>query len=266
MNSRQTQKPLQGRIAIVTGASRLKGIGAAICKALAVQGADVFFTYWTKYDQQFPWGVEQNEQDLLKQQILGMGVRCGSAEVDLSSPTEITKLFNMVLDQLGDPHILVNNACYSTDDNIENVSPATLDAHYEINVRGTTLLSAEFVKAFAHASGGRIINIISGQSLEPMFNELSYAITKGAVETLTYTLAAAAADKRITVNAVNPGPTDTGWMSDELKQEILARSPLGRTGQPADAARLISFLAGDEAEWVTGQIIHSEGGFRRFGS
>ncbi|WP_230126860.1 SDR family oxidoreductase [Bacillus sp. CECT 9360] len=259
------EKKLQGRIAFVTGASRLKGIGAAICKVLAAQGADVFFTYWTKYDQQFSWGVEQNEPALLKQQILDLGVRCDSAEVDLSSPTEITKLLKMVRDKLGYPHILVNNACYSTIDNIENLSPTTLDAHYEINVRGTTLLSSEFVKSFTYESGGRIINIISGQSLQPMFNELSYAITKGAVETLTYTLAAAVANKRITVNAVNPGPTDTGWMNDELKQEILARSPLGRIGQPIDAARLISFLAGDEAEWVTGQVIHSEGGFRRFG-
>jgi 3-oxoacyl-[acyl-carrier protein] reductase len=98
-----------------------------------------------------------------------------------------------------------------------------------------------------------------------MFNELSYALTKGAIETLTYTLAAAVAPKRITVNAINTGPTDTGWMKEDLKREILARSHMGRIGQPGDAARLISYLASDDAEWVTGQIIHSEGGFRRIG-
>ncbi|PLS14608.1 oxidoreductase [Bacillus sp. M6-12] len=254
---------LRGRIAVVTGVSRLKGIGAAICRELAERGADVFFTYWSKYDQQFPWAGAQDEPELLKQQLLNIGVCCGNAEIDLSSPSEITKLFQTVRKQFGEPHILVNNACYSANDSIDTVSSASLDAHYQINIRATTLLSAEFVKGFSHQDGGRIINLSSGQSLGPMYDEISYAITKGAVETLTYTLAAAVSEKRITVNAINPGPTDTGWMDSDLKEQILTQSPMGRVGQPKDAARLIAFLASDEAEWVTGQIIHSEGGFKR---
>jgi 3-oxoacyl-[acyl-carrier protein] reductase len=116
----------------------------------------------------------------------------------------------------------------------------------------------EFAKRFS-GQHGRIINLTSGQSLHPMSGELAYAATKGAVEAFTVSLAGGLADKKITVNAVDPGATDTGWMSDELKAAILSQSPLGRIGQPQDAARLIAFLASEAAEWITGQIIHSRG-------
>jgi 3-oxoacyl-[acyl-carrier protein] reductase len=98
-----------------------------------------------------------------------------------------------------------------------------------------------------------------------MPSELAYAATKGAVEAFTLSLAAGVAAKGITVNAVNPGPTDTGWMTTELAARLTRAFPAGRLGQPEDAARLVAFLAGDDAEWITGQIIHSEGGFRRGG-
>lgn len=96
-----------------------------------------------------------------------------------------------------------------------------------------------------------------------MAGNIAYATTKGAIDTFTVTLSAEAASKGITVNAVNPGPTDTGWMDDSVKEYILSKSPSGRIGLPQDAARIIAFLASDEAEWITGQIIHSEGGFQR---
>jgi 3-oxoacyl-[acyl-carrier protein] reductase len=96
-----------------------------------------------------------------------------------------------------------------------------------------------------------------------MPSELAYAATKGAVDALTITMAAEAAPLGITVNAINPGPTDTGWMTEELKRDLKARFPFGRAGKPADAAKLVKFLASREADWITGQIIHSEGGFIR---
>jgi 3-oxoacyl-[acyl-carrier protein] reductase len=137
----------------------------------------------------------------------------------------------------------------------------TLDAHYTVNLRAAALLSVGFARRYQGGSGGRIINLTSGQSLGPMPEELAYAATKGAVEAFTVTLAAEVGHMGITVNAVNPGPTDTGWMTEELKRELAAKSPMGRVGEPEDTARLVAFLAGDEARWITGQIIHSEGGF-----
>jgi 3-oxoacyl-[acyl-carrier protein] reductase len=96
-----------------------------------------------------------------------------------------------------------------------------------------------------------------------MLGELAYAASKGAIEAFTRTLAAEVGHKGITVNAINPGPTDTGWMTEELRRELVAKFPSGRVGEPEDAARLVAFLVGDEAAWITGQIIHSEGGFLR---
>ena len=125
------------------------------------------------------------------------------------------------------------------------------------------MLSIEFIKRFKFEKGGRIINLTSGQSLGQMSNEIAYAITKGAVETLTNTLSSEIATKGITINAVNPGPNDTGWMNDELRSTLVKRFPMGRIGQPSDTAKLIAFLCSEEAEWITGQIIHSEGGFQR---
>ncbi len=145
--------------------------------------------------------------------------------------------------------------------------PRLLDAHYEVNLRATALLCVEFARRFPderqRAGSGRIINITSGQGLGPMPGELAYAATKGAVDALTVSLSHSLAPRGITVNAINPGPTDTGWMDDDVKTFLLPRFPMGRIGEPGDAARLVAFLASPDARWITGQILHSEGGFIR---
>ncbi|HEY0056826.1 MAG TPA: SDR family oxidoreductase [Pedobacter sp.] len=251
------------KIAIVTGVSRLKGIGFAICSELAKRNFDIFFTYWTCYDNQMPWKVGFNEPTLIQNKILELGVNCEKLELDLSIENSAELLLNEVEKKLGKVSVLVNNATYSTQTDISNFSAIELDKHYEINLKATTLLVIEFIRRFNHKKGGRIINLTSGQSLGEMSNEIAYAITKGAIETLTKTISQKIASRGITINAVNPGPTDTGWMDEDLTTLILRRSPMGRIGTPKDASRLIAFLASDEAEWITGQIIHSEGGFMR---
>ena len=107
------------------------------------------------------------------------------------------------------------------------------------------------------------MNLTSGQSLSFMSNEIAYAMTKGAIETLTRTLSQEIAKKGITINAVYPRPTDTGWLDEKQMKIFTDRFPMGRLGQPTDVAKLISFLVSENAEWITGQIIHSEGGFVR---
>lgn len=251
---------LHGRVALVTGASRRGGIGAAICRALAAAGAAIFFAYWRPYDRLMPWGADDDGPAALEDEIRQMGVRCESLEADLSDATVPVRVLEEAEKRLGPPSILVNNAAYSTRDGYKTLDASTLDAHYAVNMRGAFLLSVEFARRFKGTSGGRIINLTSGQSLGPMPGELAYNATKGAVEAFTYTLSAELAPLGITVNAVDPGATDTGWMTEDLKRELLARAPQGRIGQPEDAARLIAFLAGDEAEWITGQVIHSRGG------
>jgi len=251
------------KIAIVTGVSRLKGIGRAICCELAKREFDVFFTYWTEYDNQMPWKVNTNEPELIQQEIKEFGVKCEKLELDLSNENAIEILFKEVNNRLGYPIVLVNNATYSTQTTIENLTAKELDKHYEVNLKATTLLTIEFIKQFNFNKNGRIINLSSGQSLGQMPNEIAYAITKGAIETLTYTLSQEIASTGITINAVNPGPNDTGWMNKKMKRELLNQFPMNRIGKPKDTAKLIGFLASEDAEWITGQIIHSEGGFKR---
>jgi 3-oxoacyl-[acyl-carrier protein] reductase len=254
---------LRTRVALVTGVGRRRGIGSAICRALAFRGADVFFTYWKAYDRDAPWSTDEAEPEVLLGELRAVGVRAEGMDLDLSLRDSPERLLDVVIERLGPPSILVNNAAYSTRDGFERLDAQTLDAHYAVNLRAAALLSVGFARRYPGGTGGRIINLTSGQSLGPMPDELAYAATKGAIEAFTVTLAAEVGHKGITVNAVNPGPTDTGWMTEELKQALSAKLPAGRVGEPEDAARLVAFLASDEARWITGQVIHSEGGFLR---
>jgi 3-oxoacyl-[acyl-carrier protein] reductase len=254
---------LRGRVALVTGVGRRRGIGSAVCLALASRGADIGLSYWKAYDREMPWGSDEDEPEVLLGRLRATGVRAEGIEMDLSRSDSARLLLDATEERLGRPSILVNTAAYSTRDGFETLDAEALDAHYAVNVRAMALLSVGFAKRYPGGPGGRIVNFSSGQSLGPMPEELAYVATKGAIEAFTLTLAAEVGHKGITVNSINPGPTDTGWMTEELKREIAPKFPSGRIGQPEDAARLVAFLAGDEAAWITGQILHSEGGFFR---
>lgn len=250
------------RLALVTGASRRRGIGAAVCRALAESGIDIFFTHWSPYDSRMPWGAEEDEPDHLQRQVQSLGVRCEHMMIDLGAIDAPQHLMQTVQERLGPVSILVNNATHDdTTAPFDQLDATTLDTYYAVNMRGTMLLSTEFARRFTRPAGGRIINLTSGQGRGAMPGKLAYAATKGAIEAFTFTLAVELAPRGITVNAVDPGPTDTGWMTEAVKRELLPRFPMGRIGQPEDAARLIAFLASEEAEWITGQIIRSTGGF-----
>ncbi|MCM3711285.1 SDR family oxidoreductase [Sporosarcina luteola] len=248
---------LEGSIAIVTGVSHSQGIGTAICRQLAKEGADIFFTHWGSKNN---WAMHFQDEIIQEN-----GVRCGNSEIDLSQPNSPFEILEMVTHQLGIPTILVNNAAHSTRDGYMELDAKTLDAHYAVNMRATFLLSVEFARRYKQQQKmpGRIINLTSGQALGPMTNELAYVATKGAISAFTLSLSAELAPLGITVNAINPGPTDSGWMTAEIKGDLMPKFLLGRIGLPEDAARLVSFLAGEEAQWITGQIINSEGGFLR---
>lgn len=262
---------LQGKIAIVTGASRPGGIGAAICRALANEGASLFFTHLYDYDKEInPNDADENWPNLFAGELRQLGVQAAHMKSDLSVPGSASELLSEVRKALGLPTILVNNAAYSVDADFRQLNESLIDAHCAVNIRGTFMLSAEFARMLeaeknAQSSssvlGGRIINLTSGQGKGPMPGNLAYAATKGAISVFTESLAAELAPLHITVNAVDPGPTDSGWMSEEVKSALLPSFPMGRIGLPEDAARLIAFLASDEAQWITGQIIHSRGGF-----
>jgi 3-oxoacyl-[acyl-carrier protein] reductase len=236
---------MSGAVALVTGADNPRGIGRAVCHALAARGVSVACTVEP--------GSTAAEAEL----------RAVPIEADLAGPDAAAALMAAVEARVGQPSILVNNAAHSTRDSYETLDAATLDAHYAVNVRAPALLSCELARRHERGRPGRIVNLTSGQSFGPMPGELAYTATKAALETFTVQFAAEVAALGITVNAVGPGPNDTGWMDDALRAELLPRFPMGRIGRPEDAATLIAFLCSEDAGWITGQVIHSEGGFVR---
>ena len=203
---------LHNKIAIVTGASRKIGIGAAIARELAQAGADIFITYYRPYDEYIGLAHHPDEAQALLLELQSFGVRAEGLELDLSQVDAAARLFDRVEEMLGAADILVNNATHSEQDGIDQLDAATLDKHYQVNLRGMALLCAEFVRRF-QGDSGRIINMSSGQGVGPMPGELAYAATKGAVEAFTVSLSVEVGPRGITVNAVDPGATDTGWMT-----------------------------------------------------
>ncbi|MCT1577174.1 SDR family oxidoreductase [Oceanobacillus kimchii] len=247
---------ITGQIAVVTGVSHGNGIGAAACRKLAEQGCSIFFTHYQSKDN---WAY------VFQEEIRNKGVVCESMEVNLFEIYAYKNILNTVTSKIGTPSILVNNAAHSTRDGYRKLTSEIIDKHYQVNMRQTMMLSVAFVGQLemeGHKQG-RIINLTSGQFQGPMIDELAYVATKGAISAFTLSLSAEVAHLGITVNAVNPGPTDTGWMNGELKKELESKFLFGRVGQPMDAAKLIAFLASEDAAWITGQIINSEGAFLR---
>ena len=251
---------LKGKSAIITGVSRRKGIGSAIAKTFATHGAGLLLVSWPSYDRSMPWGYSEGELQQTVSEIRSVGVQCEVLEMDLSDAPAAKKIFAKAKDAFGSIDILVNNAVVDIEADIFSTSEELLRKHFNVNVNANVFLSAEFIRCFERASGGRIINLTSGQGLAPMPNNLSYAMSKSAVEALTLSLSESAGERGITVNAIDPGPTDTGWMSETLLSDLAGKSPFKRVGLPSDAANLAAFLASDEGGWITGQILRSRGG------
>jgi 3-oxoacyl-[acyl-carrier protein] reductase len=253
---------LSGRIALVTGATRSIGIGAATCRVLAARGASIAFTSFSEYDAAM-YNSDSSDPVRLESELGEMGVAAVHIPWDLAPADHLSELLNTVEKALGPLSILVNNAAYSTRDGWQGLDHRVLDRHYQVNARATAMLSVEFCRRFQGTHGGRIINFSSGQHLGPMSDELAYAMSKAAIVAFTQSLAPAVMNRGITVNALNPGVTDTGWITPDIREWLLPLMPAGRFGSPEDAARVVGWLASDEASWVTGQVINSEGGMRR---
>jgi 3-oxoacyl-[acyl-carrier protein] reductase len=256
-----TGEPLRGRVALVTGVSRRNGIGFAIARRLAEQGAELFLHSWEPFDAAMPWGADPGGSEAIRSELRVTGRRIEQLADDFRDATAPERVVRAAFAAFGQVDILIANHAYSTLGDLEALTAAEIDAHLEINVRGTLLL----IQAWAarhddHRPGGRVIMLTSGQHLGPMPGELAYIASKGALHQLTRSLAAHLAPRGITVNTVNPGATDTGYADAALRESVLAREPMGRWGEPDDAARLIAWLCGDDARWITGEVINSTGG------
>jgi 3-oxoacyl-[acyl-carrier protein] reductase len=235
------------RAALVTGVSRRAGICFAIAQRLEEAGAKVFTQGWTPHDAAQPWGADDGFAP--------------SIEADFAVADAPARVVAAAHAALGPLDVLVVNHARSGLGRLDELTADHLDAFLHENVRASLLLVKEFASQF-EGEEGRVVLITSGAHLERMTREVAYAISKGALAVATATLAGELADRGITVNCVNPGPTDTGWGLADVDPR--RRMPFGRWGMPDDAARLVAWLASPDARWITGQVIDSEGGFRRF--
>lgn len=241
---------------LVTGASRRIGIGSEVVRELAAAGWKVFATWWTPYDATMPWGSAADDIDdlLALPGVVGM-------QADLADPNVPAALFDAAVAALGPIRALVNVHTYDPGGGLEDIDAAELDRHLAVNVRGTYLLCREFARRYRPESGaGRIVNFLSGP---PLVGSVAYATSKGAVHWMTLSIAGELAARGITVNAINPGPTDTGWMTAELRARLAKSNPIGRISEPRDAANIVRFLLSDEGGWLTAQFLQSDGGFSR---
>jgi 3-oxoacyl-[acyl-carrier protein] reductase len=251
--------PLAGRGALVTGVSRRIGIGWAIAHRLAELGAALYVSGWRAHDQGQPWGADPGDPVAeLRAALPGTEIHAG--EHDFADPAAPERCLAEAAEALGHVDVLVANHAHSSSRALGELDAAEIDLALAVNVRATLLLVQAFADRHDGRAGGRVVYLTSGQHRGPMPGELPYIAGKGALHQLTPSLAAALAPRGITVNCVDPGATDTGYAPPDAHAEVLELEPMGRWGEPADAARLIGFLATDDARWLTGQVIASTGG------
>ena len=245
-------------VVLVTGVGRTVGIGAAIAVRLAADGWDVGTTYWTAYDDRMPWGRHEEDPKSVAAALAEHGARTVAVEADLSDVRTPAAVLDEVTAALGPVTALVMCHCESTDSSILDTTVESFDRHYAVNVRASWLLVKELAERFpAEAAGrGRIVGLTSDHTA----HNLPYGATKGALDRVVLAAARELQDLRLTSNVVNPGPVDTGWMTEELREWARSNSPLGRGGRPEDTAALVSFLLSEDGGWVNGQLLHSDGG------
>lgn len=244
--------------ALVTGVSRRAGIGFAVVRRLLARGDRVVVHSWAPHDADQPWGSDDLSAVLAE---LGDPPHLSA---DLADPRAPAAVVAAARDAVGPLTVLVANHARSAEGRLAEVTAEELDHCFAVNARGSVLLTQAFAAQYDRAAGpGRVVLFTSGQHRGPMPGELAYALSKGAVRAITPSLADELADRGITVNCLNPGPTDTGWADADTAGQVAAAMPGSRWNGPDDAAAVVAWLTGPDAATVTGQTIDAEGGFRR---
>lgn len=251
---------LEGRVALVTGVGRRAGIGYAVVRRLLGLGAAVVAQAWTAYDVS-AWDASPTEADAVLEELKELGV-VEQIQADFAQRESPAAVVDAAKAAFGHVDILIVNHTRSGGGSLAELTAETIDDFLHENVRASLLLVKEFAAQHDGRRGGRVVLMTSGQHISPMRDEVPYAVSKGALHQATLTLSDALIERGITVNTINPGPTDTGWGLGEIDPK--GSMPQGRWGQPDDAARLIAWLCTDDAQWITGQVFDSEGGFRRW--
>lgn len=246
---------LAGKVALVTGAS--KGIGAGIAKELAIQGASVVVNF----------ASDSAGADRTVAEITRAGGKAVAVQADVSKKEDIKRLFTEASKAFGQINVLVNNAGIYAFSSLEEVTEESFHRQFNLNVLGLILTTQVAARQFGE-NGGVVINISSVVATLGIPGSVVYNATKGAVNTITKTLARELGPKKIRVVGVGPGLVETegansaGFIGSDFHHDIIAQTPVGRTGKPHDIATLVAFLASEDAAWISAETYYVSGGNR----
>ena len=244
---------LEGKVAIVTGAS--KGIGAGIAKRFAAEGATVVVNY----------ASSKSGADSVVKEITSKGGKAVAIQGDIAKQADIERVFAETKKQFGQLDILVNNAGVYEFSPLEGVTGEHFHKQFDLNVLGLVLASKEAAKYF-NGDGGSIINLSSLVSISGVPNASVYSATKGAVDSVTRSLSKELGPRKIRVNAINPGMVVTegvqtaGFDQSDFRKDLESRTPLGRIGKVEDIAPAAVFFASNDSSWITGETLVIAGG------
>lgn len=247
---------------LVTGVGRRRSIGTGIAHGLAADGWDLVLHHWWPYDERVGLGGTANDVEGVARECRDWGVTVEVLSSDLADPQACGDLVGAAGAGRSPLAGLVLSHCESVDSSILDTTVDSFDRHFAVNARATWLLIKHFAEVLPVREpdggvAGRIVALTSDHTT----HNLPYGASKGALDRIVGAAARELADRGVRANVINPGPIDTGWMDDTIREAALSATPAGRLGTAEDVARLVRFLLSEAGEWINGQLLFSDGGF-----